>query len=56
MMAANPYDSKRKVQSKAFNKLLHHYESQVFLGMNSVGQRMKVACVSHFAQRTAASP
>jgi translation initiation factor 3 subunit C len=32
MMAANPYDSKRKVQSKAFNKLLHHYESQVFLG------------------------
>eukprot|EP00667_Euglena_gracilis_P003113 EG_transcript_3120 len=32
MMAANPYDSKRKVQSKAFNKLLNHYESQVFLG------------------------
>lgn len=32
MMAANPYDAKRKVQSKAFNKLLHNYESQVFLG------------------------
>jgi len=32
MMAASPYDSKRKVQSKAFNKLLNHYESQVFLG------------------------
>lgn len=31
MLAANPH-SKPKIQSKAFNKLLNHYQAQVFLG------------------------
>eukprot|EP01004_Peranema_trichophorum_P001097 NODE_1128_length_2109_cov_23.678248_g942_i1.p1 GENE.NODE_1128_length_2109_cov_23.678248_g942_i1~~NODE_1128_length_2109_cov_23.678248_g942_i1.p1 ORF type:complete len:390 (-),score=82.33 NODE_1128_length_2109_cov_23.678248_g942_i1:76-1245(-) len=32
MIAANPHEAKRKIQSKAFNKLLNFYDAQVFLG------------------------